>query len=215
MIGFGIDRPASIVVLGAHCDDIAIGAGGLLLSLCGRWPGLDVRALVLTGAGTERELEERKALVSLCPGADVDLTVLDLPDGRLPSHWDAVKSAVETLRASVAEPALVIGPNAGDAHQDHRGLAEIVPSVFRDHLLLGYEIVKWDSDLGQPSIFFALSDQVAREKVDVLHEHYPSQTSRPWFDRETFLGLARVRGVQSRNRYAEAFYTDKGVLDVG
>ncbi|WP_346137080.1 PIG-L deacetylase family protein [Lentzea roselyniae] len=215
MMRFDLGQPDTLVLLGAHCDDIAIGAGGLLLSLCRRWPGIEVRALVLTGMGTEREMEEQKALASLCPRASLDLTVLDLPDGRMPSRWEEVKSALEVVRSEVAEQAVVIGPHRGDAHQDHRCLAEIVPSVFRGHLLLGYEIVKWDADLGQPSVFFPLDDEVAEEKVEVLHAHYRSQFGRQWFDREAFLGLARLRGVQSRSRYAEAFYTDKVVLGGG
>lgn len=194
-----------VVVLGAHCDDIAIGAGGTLLTWCRARPGLRVRALVLSGAGTAREAEEQSALQALCPGADVRVTVLDLPDGRLPTHWERAKDALEEFRRG-CEPDLVLAPSEHDHHQDHRGLARLVPTVFRDHLVLGYEILKAEADLRQPLVFVPLDDDVLSEKCRVLHASYPSQVSRTWFDDETFRGLARVRGVQGGSRYAEAFH---------
>lgn len=214
MIGL---RPASaierIVVLGAHCDDIAIGAGGTLLTLCGGRPGIRVDALVLSGGGTEREDEERAALAAFCPDAQLDLTVLKLPDGRLPAHWDEAKNALEELRART-DPEMVLAPRVDDAHQDHRGLAQLVPTAFRDHLVLGYEIVKWDGDLGRPSGYQPLSRELAETKVRLLQQHYPSQRQRPWYDREAFLGLARIRGIECHAQYAEAFFAHKFTLDL-
>jgi LmbE family N-acetylglucosaminyl deacetylase len=202
-----------IVAVAAHCDDIALGAGGSLLSVCSASPGLQVDALVLSGGGTEREDEEHAALASFCPGADLRLTVLKLPDGRLPAYWEEAKTAVEELRART-DPDLLLAPNRSDAHQDHRGLAELVPTAFRGHLVLGYEIVKWDGDLGRPSAYQPLLAEVAEAKVDLLLQHYPSQRNRSWYDREAFLGLARIRGIECGHRYAEAFYVDKVVLDL-
>jgi LmbE family N-acetylglucosaminyl deacetylase len=202
-----------IVALGAHCDDIAIGAGGTLLTLCAGRPGLRIDALVLSGGGTEREEEEHAALAAFCPGAELRLTVLKLPDGRLPAHWEQAKEALELLRART-DPDLILGPHPGDAHQDHRGLAELVPTAFRDHLTLGYEIVKWDGDLGRPSAYQPLWPEAAAEKVALLRRHYPSQRRRPWFDDEAFLGLARIRGIECGHRYAEAFHTRKLTLDL-
>ncbi|MEO5875179.1 MAG: PIG-L deacetylase family protein [Streptosporangiaceae bacterium] len=200
-----------VLVLGAHCDDGPIGAGGTLLTLCRAHPGAKVTALVLSGAGTPREEEERKALAAFCPGADLDVTVLDLPDGRLPAHWELAKEAVEEVRRRT-DPDLILAPAPGDAHQDHRGLAKLVPTAFRDHLLLGYEIPKWESDLAQPGFFVPLSAEVLAEKAELLHDCYPSQHGRTWFDDETFRGLARVRGVQCNSRYAEAFHVTKAIL---
>src|SRR5690606_4841548 len=105
-------------------------------------------------------------------------------------------------------------PSAHDAHQDHRTLAELVPTVFRDHLTLGYEILKWDGDLDQPVAYLPLAELVLREKIAKLHEHYGSQRDRTWFDAEAFAGLARSRGVQCAARYAEAFHVKKLVLGV-
>ncbi|MFI6816909.1 PIG-L deacetylase family protein [Nonomuraea sp. NPDC050328] len=200
-----------ILLLGAHCDDIAIGAGGALLDLCRARPGLRVSAFVLSGAGTERETEERAALAAFCPKAELEVTVLDVPDGRLPQHWDRAKDALHELRGRCA-PDLIFAPAAHDAHQDHRELARLTPTVFRGGLILGYEILKWESDLAQPTAFWPLPEQVLQEKIELLHRHYPSQLSRDWFDRESFAGLARVRGVQCRSRYAEGFHVDKLVI---
>ncbi|MGW5681657.1 PIG-L deacetylase family protein [Nonomuraea sp. NPDC003754] len=205
-------RSDEIVLLGAHCDDVAIGAGGTLLGLCRARPGLRVTALVLSGGGTVREAEERAALAAFCPKAELDVRVLDLPDGRLPAHWERAKRALHELRQG-CDPSLILAPAPHDAHQDHRGLAALVPTVFRDHHVLGYEILKWESDLAQPSVFVPLTDDLMAEKIGLLHEHYPSQHGRSWFDAEAFGALARVRGVQCQRRYAEAFHATKLVMD--
>ncbi|MDQ3093328.1 MAG: PIG-L family deacetylase [Actinomycetota bacterium] len=208
------ERVEHVTVLGAHCDDIAIGAGGSLLTLCRAHRGLQVSALVLAGGGTHREAEERMALAALCPKAELSLTILDLPDGRVPAHWERAKDAVEELRATF-DPDLVLAPSPHDAHQDHRELSRLVPTAFRDHLVLGYEILKWDGDLTQPQAYLPLDAEVLAEKVALLFEHYPSQRQRSWFDVEAFYGLARVRGVQCQQRYAEAFHVGKLVLGPG
>ncbi|MEW5627682.1 PIG-L family deacetylase [Streptomyces hydrogenans] len=214
MIGLGARPLERVVAVGAHCDDIAIGAGGTLLTVCRARPGVRVDALVLSGGGGEREREERAALAAFCPGADLRLTVLKLPDGRLPAYWDEAKAAVEELRATT-EPDVVLAPRTADAHQDHRGLARLIPTAFRDHLVLGYEIVKWDGDLGRPNAYQPLTPETAEDKVRLLQEHYASQRHRPWYDREAFLGLARIRGIECQARYAEAFDVTKLTLDLG
>ncbi|MGH4014534.1 MAG: PIG-L deacetylase family protein [Pseudonocardiaceae bacterium] len=214
MRAFRTERLGELLLLGAHCDDVAIGAGGTLLALCRAHPGLRVTALVLSGGGTDREVEERMALGAFCPKADLQLTVLDIPDGRLPAYWQRAKDAVEQLRTR-CDPDLVLAPAPHDAHQDHRELARLVPTAFRDHLVLGYEILKWDGDLTQPPAYVPLDGEILAEKVALLHEHYGSQRDRSWFDAETFTGLARIRGVQCHARYAEAFHVSKFVLGTG
>ncbi|BBF99777.1 MULTISPECIES: PIG-L deacetylase family protein [Pseudonocardia] len=207
------ERLDRILLLGAHCDDIAIGAGGTLLELCRAYPGVHVTALVLTGAGSLREEEERSALAAFTPGAELEVVVMDLPDGRVPLHWERAKMALEELRTR-GEPDLILGPSPHDAHQDHRTLAQMIPTAYRDHLTLGYEILKWEGDLAQPTVYLPLAEPVLTEKVAKLSEHYGSQQDRPWFDDETFRGLARVRGVQCHARYAEAFHVQKLTLSV-
>ncbi|MEU6843865.1 PIG-L deacetylase family protein [Streptomyces sp. NPDC046716] len=214
MIRLGAGPLDRIVAVGAHCDDITIGAGGTLLSMCRARPGLRVDALVLSGGGTDREQEERAALAAFCPGADLRLTVDKMPDGRFPAHWADAKAAVEELRERT-DPDLILAPRTDDAHQDHSGLARLMTTAFRDHLVLGYEIVKWDGDLGRPSAYQPLSPETAEQKIALLQEHYPSQRHRPWYDREAFLGLARIRGIECHERYAEAFTVTKLTLDLG
>ena len=207
-------RAPLVVAVGAHCDDIEIGAGGLLLELGRAWPGVRVEALVLTST-PERAVETRACLKAFTEGADGDVTVLDLPDGRLPAHWSQVKKALEEIaaRARAAGGAdLVLAPCRQDLHQDHRLVAELVPTAFRDHLMLGYEIHKWDGDLGRPAVHLPMPDDAAARKVELLTEHYPSQRDHDWFDPEAFLGLMRLRGIECRSRYAEAFHCDKLVL---
>lgn len=206
--------PRSVALLGAHCDDIAIGAGGLLLDLCRRQPGVRIDALVLSGAGTEREAEERAALAAYCPGANLTVHVHDFPDGRMPGRWAEVKAAVAAFRRTV-EPDLVLAPHAGDAHQDHRLLAELAWQEFRAHLILGYEILKYEGDLPTVQTYWPLDRALADEKIALLYEHYPSQHSRTWFDDEAFRGMLRVRGVQCQRPYAEGFVTPKLTLRAG
>jgi len=197
-----------IAVVGAHCDDIAIGMGGTLLALSRTQPGLRVRGLVLAGGGTEREAEEIEALSAFCPGADLQIKVLDIPDGRAPAHWDRIKNDLSDFRKSCS-PQVVFGPQRDDAHQDHRLLAKLIPTEFRDHLVLGYEILKWEADTPHPTIFHPLETYVAEQKARLLLKHYPSQASHDWFDEEAFLGLSRLRGVHCRNQHAEGFIVEK------
>lgn len=203
--------PPAIAVFGAHCDDIEIGAGATLLTLAERHPGLRVTATVLTST-PDRAAETRAALPTFVPGADLDLEIHDLPDGRLPRVWDDAKELVEAAKRRAGDVDLVLTPWRGDAHQDHRLVAELVPTAFRAGSVLQYEILKSDNDLGRPAVLVPVPDDNAELKWTLLHEHYVSQRGRGWFDREALLGLMRVRGVSAGSRYAEAFHTDKFVL---
>jgi LmbE family N-acetylglucosaminyl deacetylase len=207
-LGAPSGAPLSVLAIGAHPDDIEIGAGGLLLSLAES--GLRTRYVVLTGTA-ERHQEARAAARAFMPGADLAIDLFDLPEGRLPAAWVEVKEALEKVARSCS-PDLIIAPSPDDAHQDHRIIGEIVPTVFRDQLYLAYEIPKWDGDIGRPSVYFPLSADVARRKVELLHKCYPSQQGRDWWDDEVFLGLARLRGMECRAQYAEAFRCAKSVI---
>lgn len=203
-----------VAVLGAHCDDVAIGMGGTLLTIAQSRPGLRVHALVLSGGGTLREAEERSALAAFCPNADLTVTILDIPDGRAPAHWNRIKDELAAFHRT-CNPDIVFGPQRDDAHQDHRLLAEVLPTEFRDHLILGYEILKWETDTPRPTMFHPIETQSALQKVRLLHEHYPSQVVHDWFDDASFLGLSRLRGVQCRSEHAEAFVIEKATISFG
>ena len=214
MIELCTGRLSEIAVIGAHCDDVAIGMGGTLLSLARATPGLRIRALVLSGAGTEREDEEREALAAFCPNADLNVTIESIPDGRAPAHWASVKQHINAFRRS-CDPDAVFGPHRDDAHQDHRLIAEVLPTEFRDHLILGFELLKWEGDTPRPVVFHPLQTAVAREKAALLMAHYASQKGKDWFDPEAFLGLSRLRGVQCRAPHAEAFVVEKLSIHFG
>jgi LmbE family N-acetylglucosaminyl deacetylase len=210
MGGLSLTGVRSLVAIGAHPDDIEIAAGGLLLSLAAASPGVRVHYVLSTGA-PERQAEARAAAVAFLPGAELSFALHRLPDGRLPAHWNEVKEILHEA-VEVLLPDLVICPAPNDAHQDHRLLAEQVPTVFRNQLVLHYEIPKWDGDLARRNVYLPLPDEVARRKVELLHASYPSQKDRDWWDDEVFLGLARLRGMECRSRYAEAFDCPKAVL---
>jgi LmbE family N-acetylglucosaminyl deacetylase len=194
----------TVVAIGAHPDDIEIGAGGLLLSLPS---GTRVHYVLCTGT-VPRRVEARRAAEAFLPGARLSVALHDLPDGRLPAHWDAVKQIVESA-ARELDATLVLAPSREDAHQDHRLLAELAGTAFRDAPVLHYEIPKWDGDLARRNVYLPLSSRRVRRKVRLLSDAYPSQKARDWWDDETFLGLARLRGMECRARYAEAFTCDK------
>ena len=202
-------RPLHVLAIGAHADDIEIGAGGLL-QLADH--PLQVRYLVLSGTA-ERHQEAGTAARAFVPGGDLAVDLHQLPEGRLPAVWAEVKDILERVARSCS-PDVILAPQADDAHQDHRTIAEIVPTVFRDQLYLAYEIPKWDGDLGRPSLYVPLSEQDARRKVELLHKCFPSQRDRDWWDDEVFLRMARLRGMECRAPYAEAFSCAKSVITV-
>jgi LmbE family N-acetylglucosaminyl deacetylase len=200
----------SLLAVGAHPDDIEIAAGGLLLSLAAASPGVRVHYVLCTGIA-ERQIEARAAAAAFLPGANISFALHRLPDGRLPAHWNAVKEILHEAGTGF-NPDLVLCPALNDAHQDHRLLAEQVPTVFREQLVLHYEIPKWDGDLSRRNVYLPLPEDVARRKVELLHASFPSQKARDWWDDEVFLGLARLRGMECRSRYAEAFECTKVLL---
>jgi LmbE family N-acetylglucosaminyl deacetylase len=202
--------PLSVLALGAHPDDIEIAAGGTLLSLAEQKPGLRVRYVLFTGA-PERQQEARAAACAFTTGADLEVELYDLPDGRLPAVYGQVKELLEGIAASF-RPDVILAPSPGDAHQDHRTVGELVQTAFRDQLCLAYEIPKWDGDMGRPNTYFPLTDKIARQKVELLAKCYPSQRARDWWGEETFLALARLRGMECRAHYAEAFTCSKLVF---
>jgi LmbE family N-acetylglucosaminyl deacetylase len=210
------DRPVHLVALGAHPDDIEIGCGGTLLKLAETVPELTAEFVIATGSPLRLE-EARRGAELFLPGCAVTITSAELPDGRLPSFWNETKELLEaTARAaqtgSGRRPDLVLAPSRTDAHQDHRLIAELAPTVWRDHLVLHYEIPKWDGDFSRPWLYVDLTEAQLREKVTRLHKAYPSQVPHDWFDEEVFAGLARLRGMECRAQYAEAFTTAKATL---
>ena len=203
--------PLILVCLAAHPDDIEIAAGATLLGLAERG---DVRGHWLTFTGSpDRRAEAEAAAREFLPGAETCFHAFQ--DGRLPAHWNEVKDLLHAFAAAVPEPDVVLAPRMDDAHQDHRLLGTMAPTVWRDALVLHYELPKWDGDLGRANCYVPISAEMGRRKVSLLNELYRSQRDRDWWDDETFLALMRIRGIECRSRYAEAFQASKAVLSVG
>jgi len=203
----------SVLCLGAHSDDIEIGAGATLLSMQERGVLLDVHWCVLSGVG-ERESEARASASDFLSAAQRShIEIMSFRDGFFPEQGEAIKSWFEVLRQRV-DPDLILTHRKGDAHQDHRHVCRLTWNTFRDHCILEYEIPKWDGDTGQPNLYVPISAGTLKRKIDLLITHFGSQRSKQWFDSETFLGLARLRGMECRapERYAEAFVGPKLVL---
>lgn len=210
MLALDLRGVRAVVALAAHPDDLEIAAGGLLLTLAAAVPGVRVHYVLFTGA-PERQLEARGAASAFLAGVRLSMATHALPDGRLPAHWGSAKEIVEAAARELPAD-LVLAPARDDAHQDHRTVAELATTAFRDALVLHYEIPKWDGDLARPNLYLPLDEPTARRKVELLHTCFPSQKDRDWWDDEVFLGLARLRGMECRSRYAEAFACHKAVL---
>ena len=216
MIRLKLDKaPAgklTVLCLGAHSDDIEIGSGGTILWLAEKFPASLFHWVVFSTPGPRRE-EALKAAELFTAGCDKEVVLEDFRDGFLPYSGGQVKDFFEKMKSRV-NPDLIFTPWHGDAHQDHRLLAELAWNTFRDHLILEYEIPKYDGDLGQPSLFVPLRPEVCQKKVRCIMDVFRSQRSKRWFHQETFLSLMRLRGMECNapSGYAEAFYCRKLVL---
>jgi LmbE family N-acetylglucosaminyl deacetylase len=203
------DGPLAVLCVGAHPDDVEIGCAGLLRRLAaGR--ELELTVAVLTGSG-ERAAESTSALTDILPGVKAHFA--NLPDGRLPTHWEAAKDHLEGL-ARHCRPQLVLTHRVDDAHQDHHTVGRMVPTVWRDALVMHFEIPKWDGDMGTPSHYVGLSRDEALSKIELLNRSFTSQRGHDWWDDEVFLGLMRLRGMECRRPYAEAFVVSKALVEV-
>ena len=203
--------PLRILCIGAHPDDIEIGCGGTLLQLLSRRKSVAMDWVVFSGNDV-RAAEARASARRLASGARPRIQTKGFRDGFFPSQHAAIKEEFEKLKRR--PPDVVFCPWRGDAHQDHRLLGELAWNTFRDHLILEYEIPKYDGDWGTPSVYVPLSRDAARRKVEHLMQAFPSQTGNVWFSEETFRSVLRLRGIEcnAESGQAEAFYGRKLTL---
>lgn len=203
----------SLLCLGAHSDDIEIGAGAMLLGLMERGVKLDVHWCVLSGGGVRDDEARKSAADFLAKAACAKIEIMSFRDGFFPEQGEAIKQWFENLKDRI-NPDLILTHRRDDAHQDHQTVCRLTWNTFRDHQILEYEIPKWDGDIGQPNVYVPVSAAALARKIELLMAHFGSQRSKQWFDDETFRGLARIRGMECRapERYAEAFFARKVAL---
>jgi LmbE family N-acetylglucosaminyl deacetylase len=206
-IGRSADAPLRVLVVGAHADDIEIGAGGTLFRLLAERPHTHVDWVVLSGT-PERQEEAHVSAEAFLAGVDHAVHLEAFPDGRFALIGTALKDYFAS-RLQPLRPDLVLTHRRQDAHQDHRAVADLSWQTFRGATLAAYEIPKWEGDLVSPNGYVRLDDDLVQRKVDLLMALFPSQAGKPWFDPELFRGLMRLRGAEAGVRYAEAFTCEK------
>jgi LmbE family N-acetylglucosaminyl deacetylase len=216
MRGLELARPGdrlSVLCLGAHSDDIEIGAGGTILRWIAAGVRLDVQWCVLSATGPRAEEANASAAAFLAGAAGVRIELGTFRDGFFPYQGSEIKAWMEGVKTRF-DPDIILTHRRHDAHQDHREVCQLTWNTFRNHLILEYEIPKWDGDLGQPNFYVPLDDKVMDRKIELLLAHFGTQRSKDWFDGETFRGLARLRGMECRapQLYAEAFMLSKARL---
>jgi LmbE family N-acetylglucosaminyl deacetylase len=217
MMRLKLGAPASgkleILCLGCHSDDIEIGCGGTILRLAEENPGCIFHWVVFSAIGVREEEARRAASLFASPKALKPPLLKTFPDGFMPFVGAELKAVFEELKKSLS-PDLIFTHYRKDAHQDHRQVSELTWNTFRDHLILEYEIPKYDGDMGQPNTFVPLETETCQKKVQYLMEAFQSQQSKRWFQKDTFLSLMRLRGMECNapSGYAEAFYGRKLVL---
>lgn len=206
-------RSILVLCLGAHSDDIEIGCGGTILHLAKNSPPPRFHWAVLSASGQRAE-EATKGADLFTAGCEKEVALKNYRDGFLPLQGVEVKEFFENLKSRI-NPDLIFTHWHGDAHQDHRLISELTWNTFRDHLILEYEVPKYDGDLGRPNVFVPLEAPSYEQKIDYLFQAFGSQSAKRWFDRETFLGLMRIRGMESNapSGFAEAFHARKVLID--
>jgi LmbE family N-acetylglucosaminyl deacetylase len=203
---------ATVLCLGAHCDDIEIGCAGTVLELRQRFPDLHVEWIVFSGDEV-RAAETRSAAAKLLGGTDCVVDVHAFRGSYFPYLGADIKDVFEAIKQRLT-PHLIFTHYLQDRHQDHRIIAELTWNTFRDHSILEYEVAKFEGDLAQPNVYVPLSKLNLDRKVATLIDCFPSQSSRTWFDADLFRGHMRLRGVECNapSRYAEAFHARKLTL---
>jgi LmbE family N-acetylglucosaminyl deacetylase len=212
-LGGHADDLRVVLCLGAHCDDIEIGCGGTLLRLMEEYPGLSVHWVVFSSTPLRAE-EARLGAQRFLSGAGEKLvTIHDFADGFFPYHGAAIKECFESLKRDIS-PNLIFTHYRHDLHQDHRIVSELTWNTFRDHLILEYEIPKYDGDFGSPGLFTVLPESVCTRKIDIIISCYNSQSGKRWLSQDLFMSTLRLRGLEANSPtgLAEGFYCRKAVL---
>jgi len=214
MMTLNITRPPGspfrILCLGAHSDDIEIGCGGTILRLLEENPAAEIHWVVIGATGPRKAEAAESANIFLAGAQRKELLIGQFRDGYLPGMWTEIKDFFEALKKR-CQPDLILTHYGKDLHQDHRLVSELTWNTFRNHLILEYEIVKYDGDLGAPNLFVQLNASIVRKKIQTIVECFKSQKDKNWFTEDVFSSILRLRGVESNapEKYAEAYYCRK------
>jgi LmbE family N-acetylglucosaminyl deacetylase len=212
---FSANDEPHILCLGAHCDDIEIGCGGLISQVARSYPRAIIDCVVFSSNDLRRR--ETKAAISQLLGGHMpnSLQIADFRNSYFPSQFAAIKDYFEDVKRD-KHPDLVLTHYRDDRHQDHSVISDLTWNTFRNHAILEYEIPKFDGDIGNPNTYIPLEKSVVEEKIRCLMDCFPSQAARDWFSDETFRALMRIRGIEcnSESGYAEAFFGRKLRLEI-
>ncbi|PHS17444.1 MAG: PIG-L domain-containing protein [Blastopirellula sp.] len=210
MINVQFENVQTILCLGSHADDIEIGCGGTLLKLLEQNPKINVVWVVLSGAGERAEEARRSAEKFLANAQDSKIVIKEFRDSFFPYCGEEIKEFFFELQQEVS-PDVIFTHRREDMHQDHRVVAELTWNTFRNHLILEYEIPKYEGDLGNPNVFVPLTKDMCEQKIDAIIHNFKSQQSKPWFCENTFWSLLRIRGIEccSPSQFAEGLYCRK------
>src|SRR5262245_7354605 len=206
-------EPLRLLCLGAHCDDIEIGCGGTILKLAAVGQRLEVHWVVFSSDERRKQEALKSVEAFLCDVTTKKVIVLGLRDGFFPYIGADLKERFEQLKAEFS-PDLILTHYRNDLHQDHRLVSELTWNTFRNHLILEYEVPKYDGDFGSPNVFVSLDESICRQKIDTILDAFQSQTGKHWFSRDLFSAILRLRGMEANacSGYAEGFYCRKAVL---
>jgi LmbE family N-acetylglucosaminyl deacetylase len=206
--------PIKILCLGSHCDDIEIGCGGTLLKLIQDYDGDVSIRWVIFSANAERKKEAMGSAQAFLKRTKQKATqIQQFKDSFFPYQGSEIKTYMHLLSREFS-PDVIFTHYRKDLHQDHRLISELTWNAFRDHLILEYEIPKYDGDLGSPNVFVPLPESLCNRKIATIIRSFKTQLNKPWFTKETFSALLRLRGIESNSAsgYAEAFYCRKILL---
>jgi LmbE family N-acetylglucosaminyl deacetylase len=209
----GVSDTLNVLCLGCHSDDIEIGCGGTILRLAEQYKAAVFHWVVFSAIGI-REAEAHRGATLFVEADRLKGPLLrDFPDGFMPFVGAQVKAVFEELKRTIS-PNIIFTHSRKDAHQDHRLISELTWNTFRDHMILEYEIPKYDGDLGQPNFFVPLEPEVFQKKIRYIIDTFQSQHGKRWFREDTFLSLMRLRGMEcnAASCHAEAFYCRKLVF---